>query len=139
MGDNRNDNSFQKIKDQKNMLEWAVFWVSLLLLVSIFGYLGYQAYSYKPSSPEIQVEVQPDPTEQQPNRYHVVVHNKGGETAESVLVELALEEEGKPVEKAELQIMFVPQESRREGWVNFIRAPLSENNVKARVMSYQKP
>lgn len=133
------NNNHQGIKDRKNLLEWVVFWVSLLLVITILGYLGYQAYSYKPSSPEIHVEVKPDPTEQQPNRYHVQVHNKGGETAESVQVELELKENGKTVEKIELQLMFVPQESRREGWANFSRKPKRKEDVSAHVVSYQKP
>lgn len=139
MNEDNNDNNYHEVIDQKNLLEWTVFWVSLLLVVSIFGYLGYQAYSFKPSSPELQVEVKPDPTEQQPNRYHVLVRNKGGETATTVLVELELKEEGKPVEKIDLQMMFVPQESSREGWANFTRKPTTEKNVSAHVVSYQKP
>lgn len=116
-----------------------MFWVSLLLVIALFAYLGYQAYAYVPSSPEIHVEFWPDPTEHQPNRYHVLVHNKGGDTAESVMVELELKEGGETVEKVELQMMFVPQESRREGWVNFSQKPSDKNNVSARVLSYQKP
>ncbi|MFD3001507.1 hypothetical protein ACFS7Z_14145 [Pontibacter toksunensis] len=136
---NDDKNNQQGIKDRKNLLEWIVFWVSLLLVITILGYLGYQAYSYKPSSPEIQVEVKPDPTAQQPFRYHVQVYNKGGETAESVQVEVELKENGKTVEKIELQLMFVPQESRREGWVNFNRKPNNREDVSAHVVSYQKP
>lgn len=139
MDETNNDNNYHETKDPKNLLEWTVFWVSLLLLATIFGYLGYQAFSYKPSSPELQVKVKPDPTEQQPNRYHVLVYNKGGETAGSVRVELEMKEAGKPVEKIELQMMFVPQESSREGWANFSRKPTSEHSVSAHVVSYQQP
>lgn len=116
-----------------------MFWLSLLLLLSIFAYLGYQAYHYKSSPPELVVEFWPEPSKAQPNRYHVVVRNIGGETAESVTVELVLQQGGKEVEKAELQLMFVPQESKREGWVNFSQKPTSNSAVKARVASYQKP
>lgn len=129
----------QNIKDQKNLLEWGVFWLGLLLVLSILVYLGYEAYHYKPSSPELYVEYWPDPTGAQPNRYRVVVSNRGGETAESVQVELVLQQGGKEVEKAELEIAFVPQESKREGWVNFSHKPPSKNAISARVISYQKP
>ena len=129
----------EEVKDQKNLLEWAVFWLGLALLLSIFAYLGYQVYSHKPSPPEILVEYWPEPSEAQPNRYHVVVRNTGGETAESVLVELVLEQGGEEVEKAELQLTYVPQESKREGWVNFSQKPAAGGTVSARVASYQKP
>lgn len=129
----------KETKDQKNLLEWAVFWLGLLLVLSIFAYLGYQAYHHKPASPELVVEFWPEPTKAQPFRYHVVVHNTGGETAEAVLVELELKQGGKEVEKAELELMYVPQESKREGWVNFSQRPANQSVVSARVASYQKP
>ena len=129
----------EEVDDQKNLLEWAVFWMSLLLVLSLLAYLGYQAYHKKPATPELAVEFWPEPTEAQPNRYHIIVHNTGGETAGTVLVELQLEQEGKEVEKGELEFMFVPQESKREGWVNFSQKPDSGNAVSARVVSYQKP
>ena len=129
----------EEVKDKKNLLEWAVFWLGLALLLSIFTYLGYQVYNHKPSPPEILVEYWPEPSEAQPNRYRVAVRNTGGETAESVLVELVLEQDGEEVEKAELQLNFVPQESKREGWVNFSQKPAAGATVSARVASYQKP
>ncbi|GAB3539985.1 hypothetical protein GCM10027443_37250 [Pontibacter brevis] len=128
-----------EVIDQKNMLEWAVFWASLLLLISIFSYLGYHVYADKPSTPDLYVELWPDPSAQQPTRYRVQVHNKGGETAESVMVEIYLQEDGEQLEKVELQMMFVPKESRREGWVIFNRKPKNESSVKGQVVSYQKP
>lgn len=126
-------------KDQKNLLEWAVFWLGLLLVLSILAYLGYQTYYHKPSSPELSVQFWPEPTEMQPYRYHVEVQNTGGETAGSVQVEVVLQQDGKEVEKAELQLNFVPQESKREGWVNFSQKPATKGAVSARVASYQKP
>ena len=129
----------KEIKDQKNLLEWAVFWLGLLLVLAIFAYLGYQAYHQKPSTPELVVEFWPEPTAAQPYRYHVVVRNSGGETAETVLVELKLQQGGEEVETAELEFMFVPQESKREGWVNFSEKPATKSAVSARVASYQKP
>lgn len=134
-----NHTNQRKTKDQKNLLEWAVFWVSLLLVMTILGYLSYQVYVYTPSSPVIWVEVQPEPTTKQPNRYHVLVHNDGAITAEAVKVEVVLQEDGEEVEKVELEMMWVPQESRREAWANFTRKPTNANTVSARVLSYQKP
>lgn len=129
----------QEVKDQKNLLEWGVFWISLLLILGVIGYLSYQVYIYTPSSPEIRVEIQPEPTAHQPNRYHVLVHNDGAITAEAVKVELVLQEAGEEVEKVELEMMWVPQQSRREAWANFTRKPTDADNISARVVSYQKP
>lgn len=116
-----------------------MFWLSLLLVTTVIGYLAYQAYTYTPSSPEIRVEIQPDPTPQQPNRYHVLVQNDGAITAEAVKVEVVLQEAGEEIEKVEMEMMFVPQQSRREGWANFSRKPTNQASVSAHVVSYQKP
>ncbi len=126
-------------KDPKNLLEWGVFFMGLLLVIGIFAYLGYQTYHYKPSSPELTVELRPEPTKAQPYRYHLVVRNTGGETAESVEVEVVMHEGGAVKESAVLQLMYVPQESEREGWVNFSQKPASDSDLSARVSSYQKP
>lgn len=131
--------NYREGDDAKNPLEWAVFAVSLLLIMAILGYLGYQAYTYQPSSPDIQVKYQADPSVQAPYRYHVSIVNLGGETAEEVLVEVALQKEGKDMETAELQIPFAPKESIREGWVTFKADPATADSVAARVVSYKKP
>ena len=125
--------------DSKNPLEWAVFAVSLLLILAILGYLGYQAMHYQPSSPDIKVSYRPDPSVQAPHRYHIAIVNLGGETAEEVVVELALQQKGEELETAELQIPFAPRDSEREGWVTFKADPATVDSVAARVVSYKKP
>ncbi|WP_018479167.1 hypothetical protein [Pontibacter roseus] len=125
--------------DDKNALEWTVFAISLLLVLSILAYLGYQVYTDKPSSPDLVVEHYHDPSENAPQRYRVLVHNRGGETAEEVQVELALQRGGEELETAELSIGFAPKDSKREGWVSFKNAPGKTDTLVARVMSYKRP
>ncbi|MDX5483181.1 MAG: hypothetical protein LPK07_15990 [Hymenobacteraceae bacterium] len=125
--------------DEKNWLEWTVFGISLLLVLSIIGYLAYQTYTRKPSTPDLLVQVRPDPSDHAPTRYHVLLQNKGGATAEEVLVELVLMKGGEEVESAELQLPFVPQESKREGWVSFKNDPNQADTITTRVVSYKKP
>ncbi|MDX5418542.1 MAG: hypothetical protein LPK09_04945 [Hymenobacteraceae bacterium] len=127
------------VDDDKNALEWTVFGVSLLLVLSILAYLVYQVYTDKPATPDLVVEYFHDPSDHAPQRYRVVVHNRGGETAEEVHVELALEQGGKQLERAELSIAFAPKESKREGWVNFKEDPARADTLVARVVSYKKP
>lgn len=129
----------QEWEDKKSWLEWVVFAISLLLVAGILAYWGYQTYTDVPSSPDIYVEKKADPSPYNPHRYHVVIHNKGGETAETVIVEVALQQDGKDLEKAELEVAFAPKESKREGWVNFNADPASADSVVTRVVSYKKP
>ncbi|GAB3200039.1 uncharacterized protein (TIGR02588 family) [Pontibacter aydingkolensis] len=126
-------------EEKKNWLEWTVFGISLLLVLAILGYLGYQTYTRKPSTPDLIVQSWPDPTNNSPNRYHIQLKNKGGTTAETVIIELALMKGGKEVEKAQLQIDFAPQESKREGWVGFRSNPGEADTLISRVVSYKKP
>lgn len=126
-------------KDQKNALEWAVFGVSLLLVAGVLGYWSFQVFNDGPSSPDLYVERRLDPAAGSPYRYRVAVHNKGGQTAESAMVEVALKRNGQELEKAHLQISFVPNGSKREGWVTFETDPAEADTVVARVVSYKKP
>lgn len=125
--------------DKKNYLEWTVFVISFLLIVAILCYLVYQVYTKKEESPDIYTEYWADPSEHNPYRYLVILYNRGGQTAETVTVELAVKQGGKDVEKAELQIPFVPKASKREGWVNFSEDPSRADTIEARVISYKKP
>ncbi|AKD05178.1 hypothetical protein POKO110462_22215 [Pontibacter korlensis] len=126
-------------EDVKNWLEWTVFCVSLLLLLAIVGYLSYQVYTHKESPPDIYVEAWPSPSPNSPHRYHVLVQNKGGTTAEEVKVEVILRRDNQSVEASELQITFSPTLSKREGWVTFVNDPAKADTVVTRVVSYKKP
>ncbi|MBC5772670.1 hypothetical protein H8S95_01230 [Pontibacter sp. KCTC 32443] len=125
--------------DEKNWLEWLVFCVSLLLLLSILGYLVYQVSSYKAQDPDVYAEAQPDPSVMAPNRYQVAVYNKGGSTAEEVITEFILYTDGKEKEKAELMTAFSPKDSKQEGWVIFSGQPSDKDSVVARIVSFKKP
>ncbi|GHA55114.1 hypothetical protein [Pontibacter akesuensis] len=134
-----NEKKNKDIKDQKNWLEWVVFGVSLVLVLSIVTYLGYQAYIHKPVTPKLTAEKFHDPSDNAPNRYRIVLHNKGGETAEEVKVEVRLLRNGEVLEESELGFPFAPQESQREGWVNFRSNTEPQDSVLVHVVSYKKP
>ena len=135
----KEDSNKEKKHDEKNWLEWLVFGISLLLLLAIFGYLGYQVKTHDTTDPDVLVEANYDPSENAPNRYQVTIMNKGGTTAEEVTAEFILYSGGKEKEKSELQIAFSPKNSRREGWVTFSGEPATSDSVAARVKSFKKP
>lgn len=125
--------------DSKNGLEWTVFTLSLLLVITIIGYLVYQVYNQKEETPDIIVETRHDPSDNNPYRYHITVYNRGGQTAETVVIEVTVKKGGKELENAELELPFVPKESKREGWVNFSADPVLADTMEAHVVSYKKP
>lgn len=135
----KNKGADDEYKDKKNWLEWTVFAVGLGLTLVILGYLVYKATTHNAGPPELYVEYFAEPGRYEPHRYHVILHNEGNETAESVTVEISLEKGGEELEKAELDVDYCPKESTREGWVSFNTNPAEADTVKARVVSYEKP
>ncbi|WP_317164489.1 hypothetical protein [Pontibacter fetidus] len=129
----------QNSNDQKNWLEWLVFGVSLFLLVGILGYLLYQTIQHKPGEPDIYAEAMADPSELAPNRYLVSIFNKGGATAEEVVIEFKLYKSGAEKEKSELSVAFVPKDSESKGWITFSGKLETTDSVATRVISYKKP
>ena len=68
----------------------------------------------------------------------VTAYNRGGETAENVVVEVQLGDgEGAP--RGELQVPFLPAGSDRSGWVAFAEAPGPGRTPTARVIGYGRP
>ncbi len=125
--------------DHKNGLEWTVFACSILLVLGILAYLIFKSYNHKTSIPEIHVEFAQSPTATMPYLYHVTIKNNGGETAEEVKIELVIQRDSVIIDKAELQLSFVPQKSQREGWLNFSQKVNDGDIVTARVLSFKKP
>lgn len=125
--------------DRKNKLEYAVAGLGFLLVLAILGYLIYKTVSYKSEPPQLFLQYFHEPGRYEPYRYHVIVHNKGAETAEGIIIELTLEKGGEELEKAQLDVAYCPKESSREGYVSFIENPSQADTIKARVVSYNKP
>jgi uncharacterized protein (TIGR02588 family) len=67
------------------------------------------------------------------------VTNQGDETAEGVQIEVVLESDGKEQESAQFEIAFLPRHSTREGWVTFETDPRTVDEMKARVLGFEKP
>jgi uncharacterized protein (TIGR02588 family) len=126
-------------KPKKNWLEWAVFALSLALVLSTLAYLAYDAATMTDAPPSI--EVSTGEPQQRPHNFIVPVTltNHGDQTAEGVVVEVVLESGGEEKERAEFAVAFLPRRSTREGWVAFQTDPRTVERTKARVLGYEKP
>ena len=124
---------------EKNWLEWAVFGVGLLLVLSTLGFLIYDgATSAGDAPPALKVELGAPEQHGEQFIVPVTVTNEGGETAEGVTVEVALEREGREAERGEFAVAFLPRQGKREGFVTFRTDPRTARLVP-RVLGYEKP
>lgn len=126
-------------QNKKNWLEWTVFGVGLGLVLGVMGYLTFKTATYTSGPPALFVECFPEPGKYEPQRYHVILHNQGNETAESITVELSLHNNGKETDKAELVFDYCPKESSREGWMSFSTRPTQADTIRTRIVSYNRP
>ncbi|MFB2879765.1 hypothetical protein [Floridanema aerugineum] len=126
-------------KLEKNWLEWVIFAVGLILVVSTLGYLIYDATTSSEAPPNIEVKLGEIQPQGQNFLVPVIATNKGEQTAETVQIEVVLEKDGKEAESAELQIQFLPRGAKRSGWVTFETDPRTVEKIKTRAVGFEKP
>lgn len=123
---------------KKNVLEWSVFAASALIVLATLGYLGASALREKKTPPDLRVLVGAPGMHMGVHRVPILVRNTGASTAESVLIEVVLRRGEEEVERAELDLAFVPRQAEREGWVTFRNDPRCCAMV-ARAVGYETP
>ena len=129
----------KKSKVQKNWLEWVVFGVGTLLVLSTLGFLVYDGATSAGDEPPALTVVTGTP-EQKGEQFivPVTVRNDGGQTAEGVTIEVTLERDGAEAERGEFAVAFLPRGGKREGFVTFRTDPRTARLVP-RVLGYEKP
>jgi uncharacterized protein (TIGR02588 family) len=107
----------------KNWLEWSVFAVGLVLVLATLGYLAWESVTGTGGPPDVVVRL--GAAEPSTGGYMVPVEvaNVGEGTAEDVRVTVVLEVPGGEPEEVDLDIAFLPRDSRRNGWVTFRTDP----------------
>lgn len=125
-------------KNEKNWLERVVFLVGLILVSATLVYLGYAGASMGEKPPSVEVRLGTPEQRQFNFIVPVTVINHGDETAAGVRIEVVMGSGGEEKARGELDIAFLPRQATREGWVTFEEDPRA-NQLKARVLGYQKP
>ena len=125
-------------KPAKNALEWTVFAASAIVVLAVLGYLATKALTETKTPPDLRIEAGPAIPRDGSHRVPLLVRNVGGSTAESVVVEAVLRRGDEEVERAELELMFVPRRSERAGWVTFRHDPRC-CAIVTRAVSYEEP
>ncbi|ALI99562.1 hypothetical protein [Rufibacter tibetensis] len=124
---------------KKNPLEWFVFGLSVALILALMGYLGVKAFDYRDTPPDLHVKIFPEKARSNQNIHRVELVNLGEQTAENVLVEITLYQEGKEIDKAELSFPLAPKESVQEAWITFKKQKHGNQRMSVHVLGYNKP
>jgi uncharacterized protein (TIGR02588 family) len=103
----------------KNRLEWTVFAIGLVLVLATLGFLVRESIVDAGGPPEVVARLGEARPSASGYLIPVEVANIGQSTAEDVLVPIFLELPGGKREEAELNIAFLPRDSKRDGWVSF--------------------
>ena len=123
---------------EKNWLEWGVFAFGAIVVGGTLGFLVYDALANNGEPPRLEVAF--GQSQQHEGHYSVpvTIHNRGGRTAEQVLVQVTLTVNGEKQETAELQVNFVPRKSKRQGYVTFENDPRA-GSLSGRAIGYEQP
>ena len=125
-------------KPTKNALEWTVFAVGLVLVIATLGYLIRESIMSGDGPPDVAVRLGPPRPSQHGYLLPVEVTNTGSATAEDVRVPIFLELPGGAREEAELDIAFLPPDSKRKGWVGF-RSDPGQGTVSVGAIAFEVP
>ena len=125
-------------KPEKNAVEWTVFALSALIVAGLIGYLVTAAVRERKMPPDLHITTAPAIGTHAGHKIEVNVKNLGDMSAEQVRIEIALRRGDEEIERAELDIIYVPRKSERTGFVTFRNDPRC-CEVTARAMSYDAP
>lgn len=122
---------------EKNALEWAVFALSLVLVLATFGYLIRESLTTEQVPPEVVATLGPPRRGAGGHLVRVTAENRGGGTAEEVRITVRLEGTGEP-EEVVLLFPYLARGGSRSGWVTF-RGDPAAGRVRVAGVAYQEP
>lgn len=122
---------------QKNALEWAVFALSLILVLGLVGFIGYEALG-PDGEAALAVELGEPLAREGSLEVPVTVRNLGDGAVEDVLVEVTVLLSGAPAEQAELSVPLLAGGASEEGRV-VVQAADPVERAEGKVLSYRLP
>jgi len=106
----------------KNALEWTVFGIGLALVLGTLGYLVREAATTGSKPPDLVVQLGSPQRMTQGFQVPVTVYNRGDDVAEDASVTITVVSRAQR-EEAILNIAFLPNQARHQGWVIFRSNP----------------
>lgn len=127
-------------KKKYNIIEKTTFTFGILVTLGLLSYLVFQLINQdrKSNPPQLVITTSYEPKLSH-YTFKVVVENIGGETAEEANIQLSLYQEGKPVEKGTINILYVPIKSKETSWVIFHTEKKLNDSLVISSVSYVQP
>jgi uncharacterized protein (TIGR02588 family) len=125
-------------KPTKNLLEWTVFAIGLVLVLATLGYLVRESIVSAEGPPEVSARLGTPRPSASGHLVPIEVTNTGGSTAEDVRIPVFLELGNGEREEGELDLAFLPRESTRNGWVSFREDP-RRGTLRLGAIAYEVP
>ena len=133
------DEHSSEISARAPLLEWVASAIGLLLILSVLGFIGWQALNDPSSSPAIIVEAKD--VSLVPGGYRVIFHaqNTGGIAAVQVRIEGTLSAGNNQDSQTSSVILdYIPGHSSREGGLFFTQDPQA-GNLALRASGFANP
>lgn len=123
----------------KNVLEWSVFAVGLLLVASTLSYLVYAGLTSQDTAPRLHVELGAATALGDHMLVPVTVENSGDRAATNIEVVVEINTDGL-AESARIHIDLIAHGQRHEGAVAFTHDPsAAPPRLRARIVGYLLP
>lgn len=125
-------------KKENNIIEKVIFYLGLLILLVLLGYLSFQWSTKENKPPSLEIVTTHDPSFDR-YTFRVETKNTGAETAKSVNISFNLYQRGKLAESSVLEIDYVPVRSIEQGWVSFSKTRKPSDSLTIGSISFLKP
>lgn len=128
----------EKAEQQVPWLEWVASGIGLLLVLGIFGVIGWQAFNGATTPPAITVEVKDVAPVEGGYRVLFLARNAAGEAAAQVEIEGTVSKAGADAETSRVVLDYVPGHSVRQGGLFFTHEPRS-GSLAVRATGFATP
>jgi uncharacterized protein (TIGR02588 family) len=119
-------------------LEWVAAGVGLLLVLGLFGVIGWQAFNGATTPPALTVEIENVAPEEGGYRVLFRARNSAGEAAAQVEIEGKISAAGAGEEVSRIVLDYIPGHSERQGGLFFTRDPRS-GTLAVRATGFAEP
>jgi len=142
ISDQHRENQDRESAEGKNndipVWEWIVAAIGLAMVAGTICFMLYQAIWNAHSPPDVVIQV--DAVNPAQGGYLVEFHavNQGGTTAEGMIIEGDLSQNGQSIEKSQTTVDYLPAHSERRGGLFFSKDP-QQFELRIRAFGYQEP